>query len=838
MQKIKREIAKDSVDYLKEILDAMSDGVYIVNRHCDIEYVNPAIMREFGAPGNQKCYKYFHGRKQVCPWCVNKEVFEGKSVSWSWSNPRTGRTYDLFDTPLRNPDGSISKLEFFHEVTDLVKTQEELKISETKYKVLFESLPIGVTVSDSSGQIRESNRESERLLALSQDEQACRKIDGREWHILRPDGSIMPSEEYPSTRALKEKRIIRNVEIGVVKPDGIISWINITAAPVPLEGYGVVITYSDIGPRKKAEMELTEADAILNSMIEQSPTPTWVSDDKGSLIRINEACCRLLNTTEKDVVGKYNIFKDNLVDSQGFMPLVENVFNKGVVARFELKYDTSQLKNLALERQASLFLDVTIFPIIDRDGKVTNAVIQHIDITGRKAAEEALYKSEDRYRTLVDNAAEGIFVIQNGKVVFANPKAFAMVNYRLDEREPQYFVDFVHPDDRAMVIDRYLRRLSGEEFEETYTIRLIDRQGNIRWVGISSAGINWEGSPATLTFATDITEHRLDEEKIQESEERYRSLFENMLNGVVYCQMIFEDDRPQDFVFISVNDTFGKLNGLKNIIGKRVSEVIPGIRESNPELFEIFGRVSLSGKSERFETFLSAMGMWCSVSAYSTEKGYFVALFDNLTESKQSQEKLEKSYMALKKTLNDAIDTLSKIVEMRDPYTSGHQKNVAALCSVIAAEMKLSNDQIERLRMAATIHDIGKIYVPSDILSKPGKLDRLEFEIIKTHPQGGYDIIKGMDFPCEVAQTVLQHHERLDGSGYPSGLASQDISIEARILAVADVVEAMASHRPYRPAMGLNKALAEISAGRGRLYDPDVVDVCLKLFKEGRFKLE
>jgi len=672
MQKTTKGITKDSLDYLKDVLDAMSDGAYIVNRHCDIEYVNPVIAREFGAPGNQKCYKYFHSRKQVCPWCVNKEVFEGKSVSWRWFNPRTGRTYDLFDNPLRNPDGSLSKLEFFHEVTDLVKTQEDLRISN----------------------------------------------------------------------------------------------------------------------------------AFLNSMIEQSPTPTWISNDKGTLIRINQACCTLFNITEKDVVGKYNIFKDNLVDSQGFMPLVENVFNKGELTRFELKYDTSQLKNLNLERQASVFLDVTIFPIIDHNGKVTNAVIQHIDITTRKAAEEALRKSEDRYRTLVDNAAEGIFVIQNGKVVFANPRAFAMVDYRLDEREPKHFVDFVHPEDRAIVIERHLRRLSGEELEETYTIRLIDRHGNIRWVRITSAGINWENSPATLTLATDITDHRLDEEKIRESEGRYHSLFENMLNGVVYCRMIFEDARPQDFVFISVNDTFGKLKGLKNIIGKRATEVIPGIRESNPELFEIFGRVSLSGKSERFETFLSTPDMWFSVSAYSTEKGYFVALFDNITERKQSEEKLLKSYAALKKTLNDAINTMSKMVEMRDPYTAGHQRDVATLSAAIASEMKLSDDQIERLRMAATMHDIGKIYVPSEILSKPGKLDRLEFEIIKTHPQGGYDIIKGMDFPCAVAQTVLQHHERLDGSGYPSGLGVKDISIEARILAVADVVEAMSSHRPYRPSRG------------------------------------
>ncbi len=838
MQNIKNSKTKDYLDYLKDIFDVMTDGIYIVNRHCDIEYVNPAIRKEFGKPDNIKCYKYFHDLSQVCPWCVNQQVFKGKSVTWQWRNPKTGKTYNLFDTPLRNPDGSISKLEFFHDITDLVKTQEDLRISETKYRVLFESLPVGLTISDSNGQIRESNWESQRLLALSQDQQAGRKIDGTEWHIVQPDGSIMPPAEYPSTRALKEKHIVRNVELGAVREDGTISWINITAAPIPLEGYGVVIAYSDISARKKAETELMESLAFLNRMIEQSPTPTWISDDKGTLIRINPSCCRLLNVAEKDVVGKYNIFKDNLVQEQGFMPLVENVFKEKQAARFELKYDTSQLTQLTLETHAFVYLDVTIFPIIDHKGQVTNAVIQHIDITGRKTAEEALNKSEERYRTLVDNAAEAVFVIQNGKVVFANPKAFAMVNYRLDQTEPHYFIDFVHPDDRPMVIDRHLRRLSGEEFEETYQVRLIDREANTIWVQISSAGIKWEDSPATLTLATDISDRKRDEEKIEESEKRYRSLFDNMLNGMAYCKMVFENDRPQDFVYIAVNDAFERLTGLKGVIGKNVTEVIPGIRESNPELLEIYGRVALTGQPEKFETFISGLGTWFSISVYSTEKGYFVALFENVTESKRSQEKLEKSYAALKKTLDDAINTMSRIVEMRDPYTSGHQNKVAALSVAIATEMKLSDAQIEQLKMAATIHDIGKIYVPSDILSKPGKLDKLEFEIIKTHPQGGYDIIKGMDFPCGVAQAVLQHHERMDGSGYPNGLIGQDIAIEARILAVADVVEAMASHRPYRPAAGPEKALEEITAGRGRLYDADVVDACLKLFREGRFKLE
>ena len=210
----------------------------------------------------------------------------------------------------------------------------------------------------------------------------------------------------------------------------------------------------------------------------------------------------------------------------------------------------------------------------------------------------------------------------------------------------------------------------------------------------------------------------------------------------------------------------------------------------------------------------------------------------DITDRRLSEDKLVKSYESVKKTLDDAINTMVKIVELRDPYTAGHQQKVADLATAIAREMKLDDTRIERLRTAAIIHDIGKIYVPSEILSKPGKLADIELSLIKTHSQSGYDIVKSMDFHCNIANTILQHHERLDGSGYPNGLKGEDTLLEAKILTVADVVEAMASNRPYRPALGIDKALEEISNNRGRLYEADVVDTCVKLFKENGYKFE
>ena len=209
-----------------------------------------------------------------------------------------------------------------------------------------------------------------------------------------------------------------------------------------------------------------------------------------------------------------------------------------------------------------------------------------------------------------------------------------------------------------------------------------------------------------------------------------------------------------------------------------------------------------------------------------------------LITKRRAEDEREAAYQALDKAFTDAITAMSKIVEMRDPYTAGHQTKVADLSAAIASELKLPEAHIKYLRIAALIHDIGKIYIPSDILSKPGKLRDIEWQLIKIHAQGSYDILKNIEFPWPIAQIAYQHHERLDGSGYPRGLDGDHILLEAKILAVADVVEAMSSHRPYRPALGIEKALEEISQNRGVLYDPNVVDACLKLFSENSFKLE
>jgi len=207
----------------------------------------------------------------------------------------------------------------------------------------------------------------------------------------------------------------------------------------------------------------------------------------------------------------------------------------------------------------------------------------------------------------------------------------------------------------------------------------------------------------------------------------------------------------------------------------------------------------------------------------------------DVTDRRKTEEELSLTLGKLRKAMGATIQAMSLTIETRDPYTAGHQKRVSDLARAIATEMKLSSEDIDAIRMAASIHDLGKISIPAEILSKPGKINEFEFRLIQNHPQIGFEILRTIEFPWPIAEIVLQHHERINGSGYPNGLRGEEIHIIARILAVADVVEAMISHRPYRAALTLGEAIHEITKNRGTLYDPDVVDACKRLFIEGRF---
>lgn len=214
-----------------------------------------------------------------------------------------------------------------------------------------------------------------------------------------------------------------------------------------------------------------------------------------------------------------------------------------------------------------------------------------------------------------------------------------------------------------------------------------------------------------------------------------------------------------------------------------------------------------------------------------------VTVMQDITYKFRAEEKVRDYVVRLEKSVLSTVSAVSQMMDMRDPYTQGHERRVGEIAADLAAEMGLDAEVQRGLRVAGAVHDVGKITVPAEILGKPGRLSAAEFEIIRTHAEQGYEVLKGIDFPWPVAEVARQHHERLDGSGYPRRLKGEEILLEARILAVADVVEAMASHRPYRPGLGIEAALAEIERGRGTAYDQNAADACLRLFREKGYQL-
>jgi PAS domain S-box-containing protein/putative nucleotidyltransferase with HDIG domain len=344
------------------------------------------------------------------------------------------------------------------------------------------------------------------------------------------------------------------------------------------------------------------------------------------------------------------------------------------------------------------------------------------------------------------------------------------------------------------------------------------------------------------TIETALYKYKM-EKKLMERERWFSTVLRSIGDGVVAT------DKKGSITF--VNSVAEELTGWKQkeTLGKDVTDRFKIVMEdqgATPKELPFSGEGKKTKKTFANQAILigkkkSEVPIDFSDAPIKDEEGRnlgSVVVFRDVSERKQAQEELRRSYERLRRTLDETVQSLASAVEMRDPYTAGHQKRVAELSCAIADEIGLTDDQIEGIRMAGIIHDIGKIYVPSEILSKPSRLDEAEIALIRKHPQVGYEILKGIEFPWPIAEIVLQHHERMLGDGYPSGLRGEDILLEARIIAVADVVEAMSSHRPYRPALGIEWTLEEIRKNRGILYDPIVVDACLKIFMEDGFKFE
>jgi len=584
---------------------------------------------------------------------------------------------------------------------------------------------------------------------------------------------------------------------------------------------------------KRVKTELKESEKKYKDLVEKTPIGIANIGITGKIIYINKRLEKISGYSREEVVGK-DVFKLGLFSNEMLKLLKERLkvrFRRGSVhQRREIRFKCKDGKWIWIEITAMLIKKWRI-PFSLR--------ITLQDITERKKAEEELRDSEERLKILFDYAPDAYYISDlKGKFIDGNIAAERVIGYKIEELIGSSFLKLklLSLADIAKAAKLLVKNLRGQPTGPDEFI--LNRKDNSKvTVEISTHPVKIKGKTLALGIARDITERKKAEEVLWKSQQEFASIFKHNPEASVYLD---EKSRVLD-----INSRFSELfcYNLEEIKGKDINSGIinpPDKIEEAKRLTKksIKGYINYETMRKKKDGTLFPVSIsGSSVLIDGRTKGRII-LYQDITQRKQAEQQVKQGYKKLQRTMEATINTISKIIETRDPYTAGHQNRVSQLAVAIAQEMKLPGDKIEGIRIAALVHDIGKLNIPAEILSKPAKLNEMEFSLIKNHPKTGYDILKTIDFPWPVARIVLQHHERLDGSGYPQGLKGDEILLEAKIMGVADVVEAMSSHRPYRPALGIDKALEEISQNRGILYDPEVVDACLKIFKEKGFKFE
>ena len=461
----------------------------------------------------------------------------------------------------------------------------------------------------------------------------------------------------------------------------------------------------------------------------------------------------------------------------------------------------------------------------------------------RKLTNSKLIASELRYRRLFESTKDGILVLdaETGKVVDVNPYLIKMLCCSHTELvgmeiwDLPFFKDTL-PDKHSYI---ELQRKKYIRYEDLPLVALDGRKFHVEFI-INAYLV--DGDKVVQFNIRDITERQLVKMQLLESEARYKRITEGLTdyqytvhieNGIAVdsrhsqgCVMV-TGYRPAEFA----NDPFLWIQIVapedRDKIRKHVQRILAGADIPPVEYRIIRKDGEIRWVSDTTIMFKDTSGNLLS----------YDGVIKDITERRGAEEQIQHYVSQLQGAFMRTVNVATTLSEMRDPYTAGHERRVAQIAAAIGSELSFDEFSVEGLRVAGQLHDIGKISIPTEILVKPGRITPSEYTLIKDHPQSGYDALKDVGFPWPVAEVALQHHERMDGSGYPQGLKGDAILLEARIMAVADVVEAMASHRPYRAGQGIDKALTEIERGRGSLYDAAIADTCLHLFRENGYTL-
>ena len=715
------------------------------------------------------------------------------------------------------------------DAAEMERMNEILRASEERFRLLSEAAEEGIAIHD-KGIIIEANQALARMLGYELFEiigmHAEKFADPKSWKVISEHIAKESDEPYEG--------------IGV-RRDGSTFACSLVGKPYKYKNRVLrVAILRDVTERKRIEEKLRTEEQRFRAFVEHSSDIVVVADLNAIVTYINPAVERVLGFSPEERIGHTGFElihpDDRNFLAESFASLITDQNRHIVKGIIRLRHKNGTYRTL----------DAVGSNLI-KNNVVEGIVVNYRDITEQKQAEELMKQNEARYRLLADHMKDQVWLMDlNLQMIYISPSVEKLGGYTLEEIIALRLDKIL----TATSLQRAMEFFSVEmtkalEAPPTYSLKslleleFICKDGRILWIESSFSFIRDEnGKPVSiLGEGREITERKQMEDALRKSEENFRHSFDDSPLGVRISTSAGET--------IYANRSILDIYGYDNIEELRNTSLQKRYTPDTYAEYQIRKEKRLRGEHGPSEYEISIVRKDGNIRhLYVLRKEIFwngkkqsQVVYQDITLRRLAEEKLNETLESLRQSIRTTIQVLGTASEARDPYTAGHQKRVANLARAIATEMKLPHDKIEAIRLAGAIHDIGKISVPSEILCKPALLTDLEFSLIKNHSQFSYEIMKDVESPWPLADIVHQHHERIDGSGYPQGLKDIDILIEARILAVADVVEAMLSYRPYRPALELKIALAEIENNSGILYDSKAVDACLKLFREKNYRI-